>query len=588
MQPTSAPAERAIEHDTGTEAWLRQTLEEVISHMRRLLDVTACAFVVVDWEERHIRPAAAWFSTQGVRDAFAPLLSRPYEPERAGLTEAVIEQGRALRIARFDDWPGAEALHERLLDRMPPDAAALTWNWYRTSTFVACPVRAPGDRTLGVLTIASNPQRPLTEDDLRVTEVFAELAGLALERSRLVEQEGRRARDEELLNRAAQEVSRSLDVDTVYRTIVDQAALLCGVPKVQLTRHEPATDELLVVAMVGYSERAARARRRIGQGRLGMVAASGEPYLSRTADEPDIAHWLVEHEGIRAFVHVPIKLGPRLFGVLTAAGTERGSCDESTLARLTAFAPTAAGALANALDFQRERRISHALTQGFVPGPPPRLADFDVGLLYEPAGQALSGGDLFGLWRMPSGDLAVLIGDVSGKGLEVAAASAMVRFFVEARTWDAQCPAEVLAQTNALVTGRLPDVMFVPAFLAIIDRETIRWCNAGHPRPVVLRADGSELELRGTGLPLGVEEDGRYTEEHAPFGPGDVLFAATDGLSEARRGGEQFGAARLPALLAQHGRALDPEELVAAMRREAEAWAPELSDDIVILALRRK
>ena len=319
-----------------------------------------------------------------------------------------------------------------------------------------------------------------------------------------------------------------------------------------------------------------------------MVAASGEPYLSRNADEPDIAHWLIEHEGIRAFVHVPIKLGPRLFGVLTAAGTERGSCDETTLARLSAFAPTAAGALANALDFQRERRVAHALTQGFVPGPPPRLEDFDVGLLYEPAGHAVGGGDLFGLWRMPSGDLAVLIGDVSGKGLEVAAASAMVRFFVEARTWDAMCPAEVLAQTNALVTGRLPDVMFVPAFLAIIDRETIRWCNAGHPRPVVLRADGSELELRGTGLPLGVEEDGRYTEERAPFGPGDVLFGATDGLSEARRGGEQFGVARLPALLAEHGRRLDPEELVAAMRREAEAWAPELSDDIVILALRRK
>ena len=57
----------------------------------------------------------------------------------------------------------------------------------------------------------------------------------------------------------------------------------------------------------------------------------------------------------------------------------------------------------------------------------------------------VGGSDIFGVWTLPSGALAVLIGDVSGKGLEVAALSAMVRFFVEARTWDSERPAEVPA-----------------------------------------------------------------------------------------------------------------------------------------------
>ena len=70
--------------------------------------------------------------------------------------------------------------------------------------------------------------------------------------------------------------------------------------------------------------------------------------------------------------------------------------------------------------------------------------------------------------------------------------------------------------------------------------------------------------------------------------PGDVLVAATDGLWEARRDGVQFGDARLRPLLAEHGRTLDPEALVRLLRDEAERWAPQRQDDLVILAVRAR
>ena len=85
-----------------------------------------------------------------------------------------------------------------------------------------------------------------------------------------------------------------------------------------------------------------------------------------------------------------------------------------------------------------------ALTRGFVPGPLPELEGFDAGLVFEPSGHAAGGGDFFGIWRLPNGSVALLVGDVSGKGIEVAAISSMVRFFVEARTYDAADPAEVM------------------------------------------------------------------------------------------------------------------------------------------------
>jgi serine phosphatase RsbU (regulator of sigma subunit) len=65
-----------------------------------------------------------------------------------------------------------------------------------------------------------------------------------------------------------------------------------------------------------------------------------------------------------------------------------------------------------------------------------------------------------------------------------------------------------------------------------------------------------------------------------------VLFAATDGLVEARRDGAFFGDERLVAVLTEPGRDLEPNELVAAVHREVQDWAPELDDDMVLLALR--
>ena len=65
-----------------------------------------------------------------------------------------------------------------------------------------------------------------------------------------------------------------------------------------------------------------------------------------------------------------------------------------------------------------------------------------------------------------------------------------------------------------------------------------------------------------------------------------MLFASTDGLIEARREGSFFGERRLPIVLAEHGRTLAPDKLVALVYREVEAWAPQLDDDVVLLALR--
>jgi hypothetical protein len=499
-----------------------------------------------------------------VREAFGPVLSRPYEPERAGVTEAAIEGAETVLIEHIADWPGAAGLHERLEERLPADAARRLWDWYSSSSFLSVPVRTRDGRILGVLAIArSLPHPAFSADEKRSVEVFADLAAFAIERAELLDREERRARDEELLNRASQQASRSLDLGAVSRAIAAQGAMLSGATAVRLARLEPATATLREVARVGAS----------GDGIDEVDAARAAQTASPVLGERE--------------AHVPIVLGPRVYGVLSVVGSEEPGFDAGGLRRLCEFAPVAAAAIANALDYERERRVARAMTAGFVPQRPPRLEDHEVGFVYEPAGRQAGGGDVFGIWSLPGGPLGLLVGDVSGKGLEVAATASMVRFFVEARTFDCPRPAEVLAQTNAILRGRLPADLFVPAFLAIVDGHRLRWCNAGHPPPQLLCSrTGSATPLGTTGLPLGVMDDGGYVEREAELAAGDVLVAATDGLWEARREGVQFGDARLGALLAEHGLRLDPGALVRLLYDEAEHWAPRLQDDIVVLAMR--
>ena len=121
----------------------------------------------------------------------------------------------------------------------------------------------------------------------------------------------------------------------------------------------------------------------------------------------------------------------------------------------------------------------------------------------------------------------------------------------------------------------------------MVEDGRVRYCNAGHPPPCLLHADGESQPLPGSGLPLGVEDDGGHEEREVELGLGDVLFAATDGLLETRRERRFFGDERLQELLAEHGRTTPPQQLAELIFAAAQEWAPVLHDDVVVLVLRR-
>jgi hypothetical protein len=282
--------------------------------------------VVVDWDRQYIRPVTAWFSSPQVREALGAVLSRPYDTERPGITEAAIERGSPLLMDDITRWPGAEALRRRLEDELPAAQARLTWDFYASSALLACPVQTPDGRMLGVLALSAGA---FTEEEVRSAGVLADLAAIALDRSELLGREERRTHEELMLNRAVHELGVSLELDDVYRAIVQQAAHLSGASKVMLTRQEPASRDLMVLHSRGFSERVRKARFVVGEGMIGRVAESGEPYASREVDRSKFLPWVIDEEGIRSFAHVPLSIGTRLFGVLTVADERAGLCDDA-------------------------------------------------------------------------------------------------------------------------------------------------------------------------------------------------------------------------------------------------------------------
>jgi serine phosphatase RsbU (regulator of sigma subunit) len=539
-------------------------LDLMLDHLRRLVRADATLLLDVDRDRATIEPAATWFSSQQVREAVEPALRRPYDRGRPGLTEAAIERARPLLLPRLEDWEAAG--HPR--DYLVSSSSDSAWELVRRGSAIAAPVRTPLGRTLGALIVLSlDARRPLGQTDLDVVTVLADLAALARERSQLLADEAARAREELLLKRAAEGTAATLEPHEVEAQVIRHAVEIADADDGWLSRIQPGSRRLVTVTRDGQ-------RVSVEAATAAEVARTRQPLLLG---------------GAKPSLHIPIELGPRLFGVLSLVREHRTEFDRDDLALVLKLARISAAALANADAFQQERHLARTLAHGFVPETLPSVPGWDVGVLYEPADDQPTGGDLYGAWPLPSGELAVLIGDVAGKGVESSALSAMARFFIEARSWDSRDPAEVLTQASAMLHGRLPSDRFLTAFFGLLGRRQLRYVNAGHLAPLVLRSDGTISEASVGGLPLGIDPDPGYEVEQLELGLDDVLLAFTDGIIEARREGRLLGSEGLQRILADAtAMTREPQALTELVHDEVRAWARGLSDDAAIVALRRR
>jgi serine/threonine-protein kinase RsbW len=284
---------------------------------------------------------------------------------------------------------------------------------------------------------------------------------------------------------------------------------------------------------------------------------------------------------------LPLRARGHSLGALTirsAAGEDWDKLIGDELAR--EIASRAAVILDNAVLYEHEREVSHTLQLGLLGGGPPAFEHIIVSAAYRPGTASLEvGGDWYDAFTLPSGAVALVVGDVVGHGLEAAVAMGQLRGAVSALA-QTTGPALLLERLDAFVET-VPSA--ATATLAYVELDPsdggIRYACAGHPPPLVVSADGRTRFLwEGRSPPLGSILGDRRTDAVDRLEEGETLVLYTDGLVERRSEGIDAGFGRLAraALLSGGSPATHADDICdALLGRE------EQDDDVCVLTTRR-
>jgi serine phosphatase RsbU (regulator of sigma subunit) len=338
------------------------------------------------------------------------------------------------------------------------------------------------------------------------------------------------------------------------------------------------------------ARRLERAAKRIEAQTAGSVSGRDAVDLARSAWQKDL------HSSVLYFVltiglfFASLSSAPWLTFPLLAVGVP--------IAASIRFAPRFLGEARLAEErSQLERRAAEVLAQEelaprrwaarLAPEDLPNFEGFEVGRVYEP-GTGMMAGDFYDVYPNGSNRLACVIGDVAGHGIEPSITAFQVKYLLRNFLRQYRDPAQGLEELNLVLstTGRPEDLVSVSVVVFDTAAGTVRYASAGHP-PAWLWHDGELRALRATGPLLTLDPTASYYSKEMPLEPGDLLLMYTDGLSEARAGGQLFGEDRIAGII-RRDPGNDATTLCKTLLEAARDFASEpLSDDVAILAVRR-
>jgi serine phosphatase RsbU (regulator of sigma subunit) len=402
--------------------------------------------------------------------------------------------------------------------------------------------------------------------------------------------------------RALYEVSRSfaqslrLDetLDALARTVVEVLDLDAAVVRMPDERREQLVPLAVHIREAPFAEpvrailtqpvpfgqrnvqRLFRDRRafRLGRGR-------GEQFL------PALVPFL--EKGWTAAV-VPVALPTEVVSSLWIFSFRPGSpLSQETVEAATALAAQAALAIDNARLYQQQKQFADTMQRSLLPRSRPVIEGLEVGEVYEPSARVDVGGDVYDFLELDDGRLAVVLGDVTGHGVDATADMAMAKFVFRSLAREHPEPADFLASANEVICSEIGPGKFISMSYVVVDGRSGRivGAGAGHPAPRIVLADGSTRPLEAHGLVLGIDGGQEYAESAAELPLGASLVLYTDGVVEARRNGELYGDDRLDALLVER-RELPARSLAVAVAEDAREFAGgDLSDDLAVVVIRK-
>ena len=449
-----------------------------------------------------------------------------------------------------------------------------------------------GGRVTGLIAVADTEPERFGEPDALRLAAEAERIALTVETARLAEAGQSRRAALSFLAEAGELLAGSLDPERTLalaaQLLVPALARWCAIYRLDdAGRSRPA--------LVWHADE------ELHDPLAAAVRASGAP-----APGTDAEHWpsVLEDERLRPgeLLVLPLEARGRPLGTVAlaaspGAGFAREAADLAwDLARRIAVTYDAA------LSYAELRRTANLLQSSLLPPEIPRVDGADIAVFYHPAGQdgatadraydTLVGGDFYDVFAIRPGCWGLAVGDVCGTGPQAAAVTGLARNALRLLAREGLRPVTVLQRLNQAILdegerGRFLTLVYAEAEPRPDGSISLALICAGHPPPLILRADGLVETSAGSQPLLGViEGDPGFHVDSVELRPGDAMLCFTDGASERRHGEKMLGDEGLAHLLADC-RALTAAGITARIRRGVEQFGGgPLGDDMALLALR--
>jgi serine phosphatase RsbU (regulator of sigma subunit) len=569
---------------------LAHTLETAVARVAELLGVERLAVYLRD-EGRLYAAAGTGLAGPHVRLA-ARLLELALGPFRSRGMLSIGDVGADPRLAAVGD------------------AAAETG----IETAIAMPL-AVREQAIGLLAVFPERGRVLTENESALLSALAAQLAVAVQNAQLHEQtkqlgeERERALDSEraaarqlgALYEISRSFAQSLSLDATLDAVARTVAEVLDVDVATIGLPDERRESLIPRALQVRESRLEDVVRTIVS-RPWAFGTQPLQRLFRLGDSLPITREALEQIGepataLTTFLErgwtgaiVPIATPAEVLASLTIISIRPGApITEETIRQASAIARQAALAIDNARLYQQQKEFADTMQRSLLPRSVPELQGLEVGDAYQSSARVEVGGDVYDFVALDDGRLAVVLGDVTGHGIEAAADMAMAKFVFRSLVREHPNPGEFLQFANDVVVGEIAPGKFITMVYLVVDGQngTVACAGAGHPPPRTVDPDGMVRPLDVHGLVLGVEAGQEYDEVRAPLAPGSSVVLYTDGVIEARHEGELYGLGRLDAIVSA-GRELSAQDLAETVLADCRDFADnELVDDCAVVVIKR-
>ncbi|HWH13930.1 MAG TPA: SpoIIE family protein phosphatase, partial [Miltoncostaeaceae bacterium] len=406
-----------------------------------------------------------------------------------------------------------------------------------------------GRRCLGVVALTFRRERVVDPADRESARVLAEQCAVAMERARLLQATEDDRVVAERLRGVATALAGALDLDEVARVIVEEGRRAFGADAAIVAVRDG--DVLRALAIEGYDE-AVRDRLASIPLDAGLPLAhavrTGEHVWLGSRDEWVRRGFRAPSPGLSGAAVAPLVVGGRIIG---AVGFRFLRPERTFSSQEVDYLATLAAQCAQALDrarlHQAEHEMAETLQRSLLPSSLPERDHLVLAARYRPGTHGTeAGGDWYEVLDLPDGCVALVVGDVVGKGPSAAAVMGQLRSALAAYLLDGHAPGEALARLNRFA-ARVPGALATTAVCVVLDTTTghARYSSAGHPSPVLRDREGTRLLESVGGPPLAAVADAAFPAGEVHLRPGACLLLFSDGLFERRQERLDDGLARL-------------------------------------------